>query len=156
MMFLLFHLGTERYALEAAHVVEVLPLVDLKLLPQAPSGVAGLFNYHGQPVPAVDLSELILHHPAPRNLSTRIIVVNHPDGSGHQRLVGLIVERATDMIKRNPQDFSGPALKPVGPPCFGPVLMDGDGVIQKVDETLVLPADVRDAVFCEAGNVIEA
>ena len=44
MLFLLFQLGKERYALPASRVVEVVPLLELKQLPQAPKGVAGIFN----------------------------------------------------------------------------------------------------------------
>jgi chemotaxis-related protein WspB len=44
MLFLVFQLGTDRYAIEAAQVVEVLPLVNAKHIPRAPRGVAGLFN----------------------------------------------------------------------------------------------------------------
>ena len=39
-----------------APIAEVLPLVDITAIPQAPAGVAGLFNYRGTPVP-VDRSE---------------------------------------------------------------------------------------------------
>jgi len=78
MLFLLFQLGNDRYALEAGRVVEVLPLVELKGLPQSPPGVAGVFNYRGQPVPAVDLCALTLQRPAQECLSTRIIVVRCP------------------------------------------------------------------------------
>jgi hypothetical protein len=54
----------------------VLPLVALQRIPEAPRGVAGLFNYRGEPVVAVDLCELILGRPARPALSTRILVVN--------------------------------------------------------------------------------
>ena len=40
MLFLLFQLGNDRYVLEASRVVEVVPLLALKQLPQAPEGVA--------------------------------------------------------------------------------------------------------------------
>jgi CheW-like domain len=36
MLFLVFQLGTDRYAIEAAQVVEVLPLVNAKHIPRAP------------------------------------------------------------------------------------------------------------------------
>ena len=70
MLYLLFQIGKDRYAIEARHAVEVLPFVDLEKIPQAlsapsapsqrPRGVAGIFNYRGQPVVAVDLCELTL------------------------------------------------------------------------------------------------
>src|SRR6266403_5966949 len=82
MLFLLFQLGNDRYALEAKRVVEVVPLLALKRIPQAPRGVAGIFNYRGRPVPAVDLSELALGQPANERLSTRIIIIHYQDATG--------------------------------------------------------------------------
>jgi chemotaxis-related protein WspB len=82
MLFVLFHLGQERYALDAQRVVEVVPLLALKKLAQAPRGVAGMFIYRGRPVPALDLCELTLGRPAVEHLSTRIIIVNHSSPSG--------------------------------------------------------------------------
>ena len=40
MLFLVFRLGNDRYAIEATQVVEVLPLVNWKCVPRAPAGVA--------------------------------------------------------------------------------------------------------------------
>ena len=101
MLFLLFQLGHDRYALEASRVLEVLPLLELKRLPGAPMGVAGIFNYRGRPVPAVDLSELTLGQPASERLSTRIVVINYPDETGKFQPLGLIAEHATEIIRRD-------------------------------------------------------
>src|SRR5512137_1614377 len=105
MLFLLFQLGEDRYALEASHVVEVVPLLALKQIPHAPRAVAGLFNYRGRPVPAVDLCELALRQPAARRFSTRIMIVNYPDASGGSHLLGLIVEHATGTLRKESGDF---------------------------------------------------
>ena len=45
MLFLLFQLGQDRYALDTGRVAEVLPLVAITPIPQAPPELAGLFNY---------------------------------------------------------------------------------------------------------------
>jgi len=150
MMFLLFQLGRDRYVLEAGKVVEVLPLVDLKTIPQAPAGVAGIINYRGKPVPAVDLSLLTTGQPAREYLSTRIIIVNYPDENGQQHLLGLIAERATEVIRRNQSDFTQPGLALGGAEYLGPVLMDQRGIIQWVYEQRLLPAPVRERLFSEA------
>ena len=63
MLFLVFQIGKDRYAIEASQVVEVLPLVNVKHVPQAVVGVAGIFDYHGAPVPLIDLAELALGMP---------------------------------------------------------------------------------------------
>jgi chemotaxis-related protein WspB len=150
MLFLLFQLGHDRYVLEARRVVEVLPLLALKQIPQAPRGVAGLFNYRGRPVPAVDLSELTLGQPARQSMSTRIIVVNYPDGAGGNRLLGLIAEQATEIVRKEPNDFVDSGVNMGAAPYLGPVAMDQHGVIQWVREQRLLPEPVRDLLFSEA------
>jgi chemotaxis-related protein WspB len=148
-LFLLFQLGNDRYVLDASRVVEVLPLLELKQIPQAPKGVAGLFNYRGQPVPAVDLSQLTLDQPAGQRLSTRIIVVNYPGQTGKNLLLGLIAEHATEMIRRESKDFVDSGVKLGAAPYLGPVVMDGKGVIQWVHEQRLLSEKVRDLLFSE-------
>ena len=58
----------------ASRVVEVLPLMNLKRVPGAPAGLAGVLNFHGTPVPVIDLNQMALGEPAARRLSTRIIL----------------------------------------------------------------------------------
>ncbi|HWX20904.1 MAG TPA: chemotaxis protein CheW [Candidatus Binatia bacterium] len=147
MLFLLFHLGKDRYALEAKRVVEVVPLLALTRLPQAPRGVAGLFNYRGRPVPAVDLCELTQGHPASERLSTRIIIINYPDASGNQRLLGLVAEHATEILRREANDFVQSGVKVAAAPYLGPVLMDTQGTVQLVHEQRLLSEPVRDLLF---------
>jgi chemotaxis-related protein WspB len=95
------------------------------------------------------LSELTLGHPAAERLSTRIILVNYPDESGKNHPLGLIAERATEIIRREAKDFAEPGLKLGGAPYLGPVLTDNRGVIQLVREQHLLPDHVRDSLFCE-------
>jgi chemotaxis-related protein WspB len=78
MLFILFQIRRDRYALPASDIIEVLPLINLKGLPNAPAGVAGILNYRGTPVPVIDVNEMILGEPAAQRLSTRIILVKYP------------------------------------------------------------------------------
>jgi chemotaxis-related protein WspB len=149
MLFLLFQLGKERYALEASRVVEVVPLLELKPLPQAPAGVAGIFNYCGRPVPAVDLCALTLGQPAGERFSTRIIIVNYPDDRGTNHLLGLIAERATEMLRKNADDFLDSGVKLAEAPYLGPVLMDDKSPVQWIYEQRLLPEPVRNILFRE-------
>jgi len=149
MLFLLFQLGTDRYALEASRVVEVVPLLELKRLPQAPKGVAGMFNYRGYPVPAVDLSELTLGQPAQERLSTRIIVVKHPDATGQERLLGLVAEHATETLRADPVSFVDSGVRLGAAPYLGPMLMDAKGPVQWLHESRLVPETVRHLIFSE-------
>jgi chemotaxis-related protein WspB len=149
MLFLLFQVGQDRYALEATRVVEVVPLLELKPLASAPAGVAGIFNYRGKPVPAVDLSALTLGRPASEHLSTRIIIVNYPDDAGTNHLLGLVAERATNMLRKDARDFINPGLKREVSPHLGPLLIDSNGLIQWVHEQRWLPQAVSKLLFSE-------
>jgi chemotaxis-related protein WspB len=152
MLFLLFQVGHDRFALDATRVVEVVPLLDLKRIPQAPKGVAGLFNYRGRPVPAVDICEMALDKSARERLSTRIIVVRYPDAAGNDHLLGLIAEEATSLLRKETSDFTDPSVCIETAPYLGPVIMDGQGVIQWIHEQRLLPESVRDMLFSEASK----
>jgi chemotaxis-related protein WspB len=149
MLFLLFHIGTERYVLEASRVIEVLPLVNLKKIPQAPKGFAGLMNYRGRPVPAIDLCELTLGEPARERLSTRIILVKYPQEGESDRVVGLIAERATEMLRKEPNEFVDPGFKNASAPYLGPILLDPGGAIQWIRTEHLLTTKIRELVFSE-------
>ena len=147
MLFLVFQIGNDRYALDTSHVVEVIPFLALKQIPQAPRGVAGLFNYRGRPVPAVDLCDLTLGQPARERLSTRIIIVKYPDAEGETHLLGLIAEHATGTMGKEAREFVDAGVKVSGAPYLGPVIMDGQGVIQWLHEQRLLDQSVRDLLF---------
>lgn len=140
MLFVLFQLGNNRYALAANCVLEVVPLLALKRLPHSPPGVAGIFIYHGQPVPAVDLCELTIGRPAREHLSTRILIVQHGKTAEEKQLIGLIAERATGTLQREAKDFVDAGVKLAAAPFLGPVLMDEQGVIQLLDPQKLLEA----------------
>src|SRR5579862_5471780 len=135
MLFILFQLGADRYAIEATKVVEVLPLMQMKSIPQAPRGVAGVLNYRGEPLPVIDLSALALGRPAAQRLSTRILVVDGCDG----RRLALVAERANETLKRRREDFTDAGVHVKDAPYLGPVTREGAGFVQWVDPETLLP-----------------
>jgi len=147
MLFLVFQLEKDCYALDTAQVVEVLPMVRYKKIPAAPAGVAGVFNYHGAPVPLIDLAALSLGKSSRSRMSTRIILVNYLEESGETHLLGLLAEQTTQTIRRAEQDFVDPGLAPDGAPYLGPVTNDARGIIQRVEINQLLNDNVRDLLF---------
>ena len=145
MLFLLFHLGADRYALPARDVVEVLPLVALKAVPAAPRGVAGLLNYHGEPVPVLDLSLLAVGRPAAARVSTRLLLTRLAGAAPEQR-VALLVERATEAAAIDPGAFLPAGVASPGARYLGPVANDGRGFIQRIELEALLDADLRAAL----------
>jgi chemotaxis-related protein WspB len=149
MLFILFQIGRDRYALSARSIIEVLPLMNLKRVPCAPVGVAGVFNYRGAPVPVVDLNEMMLGEPAARRLSTRIILVIYPLDALHPRALGLIAEHATNMIQRSLQDFIETGVESDSARYLGRVTNDTGGLIQWIEVERLLTPEVRDVLFRE-------
>jgi chemotaxis-related protein WspB len=149
MLFILFEIGRDRYALSARSIIEVLPLMNLKRVPCAPVGVAGVFNYRGTPVPVVDLNEMMLGEPAARRLSTRIILVIYPLDALHPRALGLIAEHATNMIQRSLQDFIETGVESDSARYLGRVTNDTGGLIQWIEVERLLTPEVRDVLFRE-------
>jgi chemotaxis-related protein WspB len=95
MLALVFQLGSDRIALPAEAIEEIVAMVNLRPLPKAPSGIVGDFNYHGRLVPVIDLSELDLGRVSVPRWSTRIILTRRPDDT---TLIGLIAEHATELV----------------------------------------------------------
>jgi chemotaxis-related protein WspB len=149
MLFLVFELARDRYVLDVSQVAEVLPLVGIKQIPQAPPGVAGILNYRGAPVPVIDVSLLTLGRPAERRLSTRIVLVHYPGADGQTRLLGLIAERATQTVRHEEKDFVESGVTSDGASYLGPVATDARGLLQWIDVRTLLPTSVRDVLFTQ-------
>ncbi|RZU47689.1 chemotaxis-related protein WspB [Fluviicoccus keumensis] len=145
-LFLLFCLGQDRYALEAAEVAEVLRLSPLKQLPGAPSWVAGVLAHGGALVPVVDLTARVGLGDGQRRTSTRLALVHYPCAGGAARL-GLILEQATETLYAHPEDFQPYGMDNQGAPYLGPVLAHAQGLIQRVTVDALLPADVHALLF---------
>ena len=144
MLFLVFHLGQDRYMLDVRQVAEVLPLIGIMQIPQAPPGVAGIFDYRGTLVPAIDLSQVLLGRPARRRLHTRIVLVQYRDDSDATHLLGLIVEQVTETLQREAADFT---VSGVTAPHLGSVAKDRDGLAHRIEVAQLLPASVRELLF---------
>src|SRR5690349_16267114 len=147
MLFLTFQLGEGRYAIEARRVIEVLPLLALKRLPQAPRGVAGIFNLRGRPVVAIDLNELGFGKPSGERLTTRIILVRHKDSAGRDQPMGLIAEYVTQTIQKEPTEFISSGVTVRNAPYLGPVLMDAQGPIQWLHTENLVSEPIRQLLF---------
>ena len=152
MLFILFQLDSDYYALSALDVEEVLPLLAVKAIPGAPVGVAGLIDYRGTPVPVIDLSALVLGRPAARRVSTRLLLVKYPLPRGGERLLGVVVERATETIAKAPSDFQTTGIAGSTVRFLGPVSRDARGLIQRIEVPALLTDGLRAALYPETGD----
>ncbi|KRP60790.1 chemotaxis protein CheW [Pseudomonas trivialis] len=147
-LFLLFHIGSERFALKATEVAEVLPRLPLKPIAHAPAWVAGIFAHRGALVPVIDLSALTFGTAAQARTSTRLVLVNYqPQSWAEPRRLGLILEQATDTLRCDPAEFQPYGLDNRQAPYLGPVRDDEAGLTQWIGVNDLLTEDVRALLF---------
>jgi chemotaxis-related protein WspB len=145
MKVLIFHIGRDRYGLRLGAIVRVLPLLELKHVPLAPDHVAGLMDFHGVPVPVIDLSRLAGLAPCQDYYDTRIILVDYVAFDGSAHVLGLLAEHV-----RGVQDLATGALADAGvtaAPFLGQVAGDADGMLQLIELAQLLPAALCAILF---------
>ena len=147
MLFLSVRVGRDYYAIPTADIVEILPLVNLKSIPQAPHGVVGLLDMRGTAVPVVDLSLLATGVKSRASMTTRIALLNYrPDGHSSD-LLGLVAEEMTDTFQAVENDFVESGVDTPQAAYLGPVIKRGDRIVQRVDIEQLIPPQVRAVLF---------
>ena len=147
MLYLLCELDGDRYAIDADSVSEVLPLIEITRVPQAPRAIAGVCDRRGTPVPVIDLSQLLLGRPAAHRLSTRLLICNYTNARGEMQRVGLVAEKATEIMRRDGRTFAASGLRNRRTPYLGDVVGDARGLVQRLDVQTILPDHVREMLF---------
>lgn len=147
MLFVRLCLGPDRYAIPAREIVETVPFVELKKIPLAPAGVAGVFNYRGRTVPVVDLAMIALGRESAKRLGTRIVLVRMPPRNGKTPVLGVIAENATETLRMEESEFADSGVAAPGAPFLGKVASDANGFLQWLDAPKILPEAVAAALF---------
>jgi chemotaxis-related protein WspB len=146
-LFLTFRAGTNRYALEARRVIEVVPWVALRPIPGAPDTIPGFLNYRGMCVPVVDLCLLLGGTRCRQRLSARLILTSIRSSDRRERVVGLLAERVTETISREETDFTQPGL------CAGPAAQHGllapaaNGFVQRIQPEVLLAGGLQSVLL---------
>jgi chemotaxis-related protein WspB len=139
MLVLTFRVAEVPYAVAVKGVVEVVPRVELRLIPHAPKHLAGLLRYRGGVVPVVDLGLLMGEAACVDRLDTRIILVEAGSlvggGSG---LLGLVAERVEDVRPVDESRRAVAGLEIGDAPYLGPIYETDDGLLQLVDPGKIL------------------
>jgi len=131
---LAFRLGSEEYTLMVDDVREVLKIVPLTMVPNAPDFILGLMSLRGKVTPIIDLCKRLGLHAGVRDAKSRIIVI-----STDEEDVGLVVDRVTGVLKVFPDEIK-PAPENVE---------QGAGYIQGITrkgERLYILLDLKKAV----------
>jgi chemotaxis-related protein WspB len=151
MLLLLFHAGETLYAIDARHVAEVVPRVELRAIPHAPGYLLGLLGYRGRAVPAIDFRRLIGQGPAREALSTRVILTRHVGPDGAARLVGVVAENVSQVARADEFQVVTPAMNLDEAPYLGAVLRYDGGLVQLVEADKLLDRRMQEALYGTEG-----
>ena len=155
MLFVIFHVGDDRYVVDAQKVVEVVPLVKLSNFSNTPEYIAGLCNYRAVPVPVVDIRCLLENIPSKEVMSTRILLVKYTGFSGHEQLLGMIVEYATETIVLDVKRFHQSTLQSSEENYVSNIMTDEKGIIQWMDVDRLLSRHDCDILYGSPAEMIE-
>jgi len=146
---LVFEVDGQRYGLDVTQISELLPYVHLRRLPQVPEYVTGVFRYRDTMVPVIDMSHLISGKPAAALLSTRIILVPYTGPAGTSRFLGLLAERASQILEIDTAELKTSGVAVPDAPYLGSLSANGGSIIQYVKVEQLLPDDLRERLFVE-------
>lgn len=91
-------LSGEAFALEAVIVREILDLVTITTVPNAPEHAQGLINVRGKVVPLVDLRVRLGMTRQPNTIDTRIVVIEITL-DGEPTMVGLLADKVYEVTE---------------------------------------------------------
>ncbi|MEW9799461.1 chemotaxis protein CheW [Alteromonas sp. CYL-A6] len=137
--FLSFVLGDEQYALDIMAVKEIRGYEPVTKIANAPPFIKGVLNLRGDIVPIVDLRIKFNVGEATYNDFTIVIMLNVCD-----RIVGIVVDAVSDVIKLTADD-----IKP--PPEFG-VAFDTQFLhgLAEVNEAMIIIVNIESLISSES------
>lgn len=137
MLYVQLFLDDYRYILSTADVIEITPWVKLTKVPKVPGYISGLCSYRGMSIPVIDLCELFLNRSCKKMLSTRIIFMKLQSDDNDDKIIGVLVEKATEIVSLDEDSFMNPGLYGTDMPHVGPVVADEKGLV-----TQILPKEI--------------
>ncbi len=146
MQLLCFSIGAEHYAIESRRVIEVLPLVTARPVPQVPACVTGVFTHRGRLVPLIDLGRRLADRPVRDRLSTRVIVVDvtAAEGvpAGPAGRLGIAAEQVLSLCSSDDAETTFSGLRPPDAAYLGRLLRIGGRIVQLLDVEHLLPREI--------------
>ena len=97
-----FRIGKENFGVPIGIVHEIVRMMEITVVPDAPTFVEGVINLRGKIIPVVDLRKRFSEQPE-ESRRNRILVA---EIDGHQ--IGLVVDSASEVLKLNSEVIEPP------------------------------------------------
>ncbi len=139
-----FKIGEEEFAVDILKVQEIIKLVDITPVPNAPEFVEGVINLRGKVIPIISLRKRFGFDHKEHDLRTRIIVVELEG-----KLVGFIVDAVTEVLRIPSSTVEPP------PPIISKIESDYLKGVGKLDERLLILLDIDKVLSQKEKEAIE-
>lgn len=146
-LYMRFYVDNNRFVFPAQDIIAIVPLVSLHEVPQAPEYVAGILSYHGESVPVIDIRALMTGLRSDNRLSTRIAIVRFTMSKGKQRLIGLLAERLTEVMRIDESMFKPSGVTNEKARYLGDVVTDNRGILQRLNVAELIPKASQKMLF---------
>jgi len=138
-----FRLGQQKYALPIEPIRQIIEMITITPVPQVQEFIEGVINFHGMPVPVVNLRHQLSLPRMQLQLHTPIILVTIAN-----RLIGLIVDEVLDVINLSTSQIVSPqSVMPVEvgdiPVVQGLIQLESETILYLDTAHLFAPREVR-------------
>lgn len=132
----------EDYAIDVHRVQEILPMMWIHRVPEAPEYLEGMLNRRGAMVPVIDLAKRIGLQRDSYPPRTRIVLVNLKLTNHNPLSVGLIIDQVHDIHSFDESDHKEGVLNQEKTPFLQGVLVNGESMIQiLIPEKMLTPEE---------------
>ncbi len=97
--YLTFSLGTEQYGISILNVIEIIGMMPISFMPQAPDFVKGVINLRGKVIPVVELRKKFCMQSVESTDRTCIIVVEGQGKKGVPIKTGIVVDTVSEVVQ---------------------------------------------------------
>lgn len=127
-----FKMGNEEFGVDILKVQEIIKMIGITKVPNAPEFVDGVINLRGRIIPVIDLRIKINMERVEHNNSTRIIVVEFNDTT-----TGFIVDEVNEVLRIPENIMEAP------PSMVAGVDRDYIKAVCKLDDRLLILLDLE-------------
>lgn len=121
-------MGDREHALPVEDVIEVVRMVAVTPLPEAPPWICGVINFRGRIIPVVDLRTRLGMPPREPDLSTPIIIVGRSEAAA-----GLVADGAREVLALASAAVEAPHRHSSSAPAVSGMVREGDRLILLLD-----------------------
>ena len=139
-----FKLGGEEFVLDILKVQEIIRLVEITPVPNAPLFVEGVINLRGKVIPVISLRKRFGFNEKEKDSQTRIIVLEIEN-----KLVGFVVDLVTEVL-RLPSSMVEPP-----PPLISRIGSEYLKGVGKLEDRLLIILDADKILNFEEKKAIE-